>query len=232
MLDFSLTDYMVSEDFFTEHIFSWGSRTSAPSWRPRRHGLHYAIFLLFGSLMLFQLNYMAWIFEYVATYATACSLLQPCKPLCWSWLCRPAALGEKEASCALRQAPAVHSSSGELLLLSHSFVWNGICVSHLVYSDFLSRPDGGICSFVDSQFLDEFGEEATTLLPLQLGPVPSPGVINLLDILQDAVMTGVRVPPGPPRGENLTVTVRPGLPMEGRWWVARPNTGRLHGIAT
>ena len=46
--------------------------------------------------MLFQLNYMAWIFEYVATYATACSLLRPCKPLCWSWLCRPAALGEKE----------------------------------------------------------------------------------------------------------------------------------------
>ena len=191
---------MVSEDFFTEHNFSWGSRTSAPSWRPRGHGLHYAIFLLFGSLMLFQLNYMAWIFEYVATYATACSLLQPCEPLCRSWLCRPAALGEKEASCAIRQAPAVHSSSGELLLLSHSFVWNGICVSHLVYSDFLSRPDGGICSFVDSQFLDEFGEEATTLLPLQLGPVPSPGVINLLDILQDTVMTGVRVPPGPPTG--------------------------------
>ena len=75
---------MVSEDFFAEHIFSWGSRTSAPSWRPRGHGLHYAIFLLFGSLMLFQLNYMAWIFEYVATYATACSLLQPCEPLCWS----------------------------------------------------------------------------------------------------------------------------------------------------
>ena len=84
---------MVSEDFFTEHIFSWGSRTSAPSWRPRGHGLHYAIFLLFGSLMLFQLNYTAWIFEYVATYATACSLLQPCEPLllvmalqaCCSW---------------------------------------------------------------------------------------------------------------------------------------------------
>ena len=200
LLDFSLTDYMVSEDFFTEHIFSWGSRTSAPSWRPRGHGLHYAIFLLFGSLMLFQLNYMAWIFEYVATYATACSLLQPCEPLCWSWLCRPAALGEKEASCAIRQAPAVHSSSGELLLLSHSFVWNGICVSHLVYCDFLSRLDGGICSFVDSQFLDDIGEEATTLLPLQLGPVPSPGVINLLDILQDTEMTGVRVPPGPPTG--------------------------------
>ena len=200
LLDFSLTDYMVSEDFFTEHIFSWGSRTSAPSWRPRGHGLHYAIFLLFGSLMLFQLNYMAWIFEYVATYATACSLLQPCEPLCWSWLCRPAALGEKEASCAIRQAPAVHSSSGELLLLSHSFVWNGICVSHLVCCDFLSRLDGGICSFFDSQFLDDIGEEATTLLPLQLGPVPSPGVINLLDILQDTEMTGVRVPPGPPTG--------------------------------
>ena len=144
---------------------------------------------------------MAWIFEYVCDVCTtACSLLQPCEPLCWSWLCRPAALGEKEASCAIRQAPAVHSSSGELLLLSHSFVWNGICVSHLVYCDFLSRLDGGICSFVDSQFLDDIGEEATTLLPLQLGPVPSPGVINLLDILQDTEMTGVRVPPGPPTG--------------------------------
>ena len=143
---------------------------------------------------------MAWIFEYVATYATACSLLQPCEPLCWSWLCRPAVLGEKEASCAIRQAPAVHFSSGELLLLSHSFVWNGICAFHLVFNALLLRPDGGICSFVDSQFLDEFGEEATTLLPLQLGPVPNPGVINLLDILQDTVMTGVRVPPGPPTG--------------------------------
>ena len=56
MLDFSLTEYMVSEDSFTELIFSWGSRTSAPSWRPRRHGLHYAMCLLLGSLMLFQLK--------------------------------------------------------------------------------------------------------------------------------------------------------------------------------
>ena len=227
MLDFSLTEYMVSEDAFTELIFSWGSRTSAPSWRPRRHGLHYAMFLLLGSLMLFQLNYMAWIFEYVATYATACSLLRPCKPLCWSWLCRPAALGEKEASCALRQAPAVHSCSGELLLLSHSFVWNGICVSHLVYSDLLSRPAGGNCSFVNSQSSDDFGEEATALFLLPLGSVPSPGVINLLEQLRDTVMTGVRVPPGPPTGEGPN-----GLPMEGRWRVARPNIGRLHGIAT
>ena len=191
---------MVSEDFFTEHIFSWGSRTSALSWRPRRHRLYFALFLLLGSLMLFQLNYMAWIFEYVATYATACSLLHPCKPLCWPWLCRPAALGEKEASCALRQAPAVHSCSGELLLLSHSFVWNGICVSHLVYSDLLSRPAGGNCSFVNSQSLDDFGEEATALFLLPLGSVPSPGVINLLEPLRDTVMTGVRVPPGPPTG--------------------------------
>ena len=97
--------------------------------------------------------------------------------------------------------PLQYTLAAESFCSCHiSFVWNGICAFHLVFNALLLRPDGGICSFVDSQFLDEFGEEATTLLPLQLGPVPNPGVINLLDILQDTVMTGVRVPPGPPTG--------------------------------
>ena len=82
---------------------------------------------------------MAWIFEYVATYANACSLLQPCEPLCWSWTYRPAALGKEEASCAMRQAPAVHFSSGELLLLSHSCAWNGI------YAFYLTHKFGFLC---------------------------------------------------------------------------------------
>ena len=85
---------------------------------------------------------------------------------------------------------------------------------------------------MNSQSSDDFGEEATALFLLPLGSVPSPGVINLLGQLRDTVMTGERVPPGPPRGEDLTVIVRHGLPMEGRWRVARPNIGRLHGIAT
>ena len=108
-----------------------GKPNFGPSWRSRRHGLHYAMFLvlLLGFLMHVQPNCMTWIFEYVATYATACSLLPPCEPT-WSWPGRPAALGEKEASCAMRQAPAVSFSSGELLLLSRSHVWNGV-------SDFL-----------------------------------------------------------------------------------------------
>ena len=98
MLDFnfSFMDFTIFDDFFTEYVFSWGSRTSAPSWRARRHGLRNAIFLLTGLLMRFQPNCMAWTFEYVATYANACSLLQPCEPLCWSWTCRPAVLGEEK----------------------------------------------------------------------------------------------------------------------------------------
>ena len=159
-LIFQLADYTAVDDFFTEHVFSRGSCTSAPSWRSRRHGLHYAMFLLLGLLMHVQPNCMAWIFEYVATYATACSLLPPCEPFSWSWVCRPAALGEKEARCAIPQAPAVHFSSGELLLLSHSHVWNGVSDFYLVYSALLSELVGASCSFVDRQLSEEFGAEA------------------------------------------------------------------------
>ena len=175
-------DFTIFDDFFTEYVFSWGSRTSAPSWRARRHGLLNAIFLLTGLLMRFQPNCMAWTFEYVATYANACSLLQPCEPLCWSWTCRPAVLGEEKASCAMRQTHAVHFSSGELLLLSHSCAWNGVYASYLTHKlvvcALLSGLVGGNCSFVDRQFSVDFGEETTAQLLFPLGPVPSPGAIS------------------------------------------------------
>ena len=201
MLDFSLMDYMAVEDFFTEHV-----RTSAPSWRSRRHGLHYAMFLfsLLGFLMHVQPNCMTWIFEYVATYATACSLLPPCEPT-WSCPGRPAAVREKEASCAMRQAPAVSFSSGELLLLSRSHVWNGVSDFYsgfyFGYSTLLSELDGGNRSYVDGQRSEEFGEEASAQIMSQLGPVPSPGAIVQL---QGNLMAGVRVPPGSPTGGRTT----------------------------
>ena len=160
--------------------------------------------LLLGFLMHVQPNCMTWIFEYVATYATACSLLPPCEPT-WSWPGRPAALGEKEASCAMRQAPAVSFSSGELLLLSRSHVWNGVSDFYsgfyFGYSTLLSELDGGNCSYVDGQRSEESGEEATAQILSQLGPVPSPGAISFTCAqLQGNLMAGMRVPPGSPRG--------------------------------
>ena len=136
----------------------------------------------------------------------------------------------KEASCAMRQAPAVSFSSGELLLLSHSHVWNGVSDfysgSYFGYSTLLSELDGGNCSYVDGRRSEESGEEATAQIMSQLGPVPSPGAISFTCAqLQGNLMAGVR-------GEDHTVAVAHGLPMVGRWRTARPRTGRLHSIAT
>ena len=105
----------------------------------------------------------------------------------------------------MRQAPAVSFSSGELLLLSHSHVWNGVSDFYsgfyFGYSTLLSELDGGNCSYVDGQRSEESGEEATAQILSQLGPVPSPGAINFTCAkLQGNLMAGMRVPPGSPTG--------------------------------
>ena len=115
-------------------------------------------------------------------------------------------------SCATRQAPAVHFSSGEILLPSHSCAWNGAYASNLthklVFCALLSGPVGGNCSFVDRQFSVEFGEETTAQLLFPLGPVPSPGAISF----SCAQLQGFLMPP---RGEDLSMAVVRLLPMVG-----------------
>ena len=108
-------------------VSSQGSRLSAPTCKDRRYGLSKTL-ISTCLLILVQPGCMVWIFEYVATYAKACSLLPPREPSSWSWTCRPAAFGAEEACCALRQAHAVALSSGEPLLLSCCRDWPGISV--------------------------------------------------------------------------------------------------------
>ena len=110
--------FIAFDNVFMSHIFSEGSRLSTPSWKDRRYGLTETLFLT-CLLMLVRRGRMSWIFEHVATYVKACSLLPPREPFSWSWTCMPAALGDEEASCMLRQALAVDFGSGELLLLSY-----------------------------------------------------------------------------------------------------------------
>ena len=228
MLDFnfSFMDFTIFDDFFTEYVFSWGSRTSAPSWRARRHGLRNAIFLLTGLLMRFQPNCMAWTFEYVATYANACSLLQPCEPLCWSWTCRPAVLGEEKASCAMRQTHAVHFSSGELLLLSHSCAWNGVYASYLTHKlvvcALLSGPVEGIAALWTDSFRWR-GDYCPTSVSAR--PGPKSGSHQLF------VCTASRLSDAPTGGGPINGS-SPFASHGGKRRVTRIPTGQLHRIAT
>ncbi|CAE7340581.1 hypothetical protein AK812_SmicGene41039 [Symbiodinium microadriaticum] len=110
---------------------------------------------------------------------------------------RPAAFGEEDASCTLRQAPAVAFGSGELLLLSYCHAWPGIRVPFLIHSlVYIALPSeiaGGNSSLLSVKICMEFGEQNTAPLTMfQLAPVPSLGVINLpCEQLLGYLMAGV-----------------------------------------
>ena len=71
--------------------------------------------------LLEQLSVARMVLFYVATYALACSLLQPLRPLDRSWSCRPAAVGDEEVCRAMRSAPVGTRSGGEPLAHHVSF---------------------------------------------------------------------------------------------------------------
>ena len=85
------------------------------------------------------------------------------------------ALGEEEACCTLRQAPAVALSSGVLLPLSCCRDRPGITVTHsLVYSALPSEIAGASSSFLSVKIYKKFGEDSTAALTMfQLVPVRS-----------------------------------------------------------
>ena len=143
---------------------------------------------------------------------------------------------EDEASCKWRRAPIVNLSDGEPLLLSYSYIWPGIrafSFTHsLGYSSLPSETDGGLSYYMTAKISQNCGGEIIAPMMFTLGPVPSPGVISLHNTkLQGYLMTGVRLPSGPPtEGDpNSVSSTRPsrgGKVAGGAFYAGYPASNR------